>query len=134
MVLPNALRGQGRDIERSAIVRSCMIVASTASTCTTDAVSRLLPWPKLGASRGAFAEQFPLHLMWERPKRSGWFESRAAVVNLFQGQHVGGGPEPSFQRGRIFFWQARTANFRSSGDIIVLERAMLNNGVILFDT
>jgi hypothetical protein len=72
--------------------------------------------------------------MWERPKRSAWFESRAAVMNLFQGQHVAGGPEPSFQRGRILFWQARTANFRSGGDIIVVERAMLNNGVILFDT
>src|SRR6516225_3387536 len=72
--------------------------------------------------------------MWERPNRSAWFESRAAVVNLFQGQHVGGGPEPIFQRGRILFRQARTANFRSSGDIIVVERAMLNNDVILFDT
>jgi hypothetical protein len=87
---------------------------------------------KAGCKQASVCREMSLPIERTRPERAAWLESHAALVDLFQRQHVAAGPEPGFERGRILFWQVSAANFRSGSGIIIVERAMLNNDAIRF--
>src|SRR5262245_54409800 len=90
--------------------------------------------PKLGANGRAPTARCLLRLQRARPKRTAWLEGCAALVSLFQRQHVATRPKASFEGGRMLFRQARIADSCSSCRELVVERTMLNHDTIRVDS
>src|SRR6516225_3094594 len=88
--------------------------------------------PKLGANGRAPTARCLLRLQRAQPKGAAWLEGCAALVNLFQGQHVAAGPKAGFEASRILLWQVRATHFGGGCREIVVERSILDRDTIRF--